>query len=46
MSETVEATPTEIGLYAHFINLYLHEYFESILFFEPMHGPKGKFGQI
>ena len=36
-SETKETTPTKIGLYAFHVNLYLHEFFESILFFDP-HG--------
>ena len=36
--EIREATPTKIGLHAFHINLYLHEFFESILFFDPL-GP-------
>ena len=28
--------PTKIGLPAFHINLYLHEFFEPILFFDPM----------
>ena len=39
--ETGEATPTKIGFHAFHINLYLHEFFELILFFDP-HGLKGK----
>ena len=35
ISETGEVTPTKIGLHAFQINLYLHEFFESILFFDP-----------
>ena len=35
-SETEETTPTKIGLHAFHINFYLHEFFESILFFDPM----------
>ena len=31
ISETGEATPTKIGVHASDINLYLHEFFESIL---------------
>ena len=30
ISETGEATPTKIGVYALHINLYLHEFFEPI----------------
>ena len=37
ISETGEATPTKIGLHAFQITLYLHEFFESNLFFDP-HG--------
>ena len=37
ISETREVTPTKIGLHAFHINLYLHEFFEPILFFDP-HG--------
>ena len=33
--ETGEATPTKIGLHVFHINLYLHEYFEPILFLTP-----------
>ena len=36
-SETGETTPTKIGLHAFHINLYMHETFEPILFFDP-HG--------
>ena len=31
ISETVEATPTKIGVHAFDINPYLHEFFEPIL---------------
>ena len=34
ISETGDATPTKIGLHAFNINLYLHEFFEPILFFD------------
>ena len=34
--QTGEATPTKIGLYAFQVNLYLHEFFEPILFLTPM----------
>ena len=37
ISKTEEAIPTKIGLHAFHINLYLHEFFEQILFFDP-HG--------
>ena len=37
ISETGETMPTKIGLHAFHINLYLHDFFEPILFFEP-HG--------
>ena len=37
ISETKDATPTKIGLYAFHVNLYLHEFFEEILIFDP-HG--------
>ena len=30
ISETVETTPTKIGVYACYINPYLHELFEAI----------------
>ena len=30
ISETVEATPTKIGVHAFDINPYLHEFFKSI----------------
>ena len=36
-SEIREASPTKIGLHAFHVNLYLHEFFEPILFFDP-HG--------
>ena len=35
ISETREAPPTKIGLQACYINLYLHDYFEPILFLTP-----------
>ena len=31
ISETGETTPTKIGVHAHYINPYLHEFFEPIL---------------
>ena len=31
-----EATPTKTGFHAFHVNLYLHEFFEPILFFDPM----------
>ena len=37
ISETEDATPTKIGFHAFHVNLYLHEFFEKILFFDP-HG--------
>ena len=37
ISKTGDATPTKIGLHAFNVNLYLHEFFEPILFFDP-HG--------
>ena len=37
ISETKEVTPTKIGLHAFQVNLYSHEFFELILFFDP-HG--------
>ena len=37
ISETGEATPIKIDLHAFQVNLYLHEFFEPILFFDP-HG--------
>ena len=45
ISETREVTPAKIGLHASQINLYLHEFFELILFFDP-HGLKGSFGHF
>ena len=36
-SRTEEVTPTKIGLHAFQVNLYLYEFFELILFFDP-HG--------
>ena len=36
-SETKEAMPTKIGFHAFHVNLYLHEFSELILFFDP-HG--------
>ena len=42
--------PTKIDLQAFHVNLYLHEYFEPILFFDPpwtiVYGLKGKFGRF
>ena len=35
ISETGEAPPTKIGLHVCYINLYLHDYFEPILFLTP-----------
>ena len=35
ISKTREATPTKIGLHAFPIQLYLHKFFEPILFFDP-----------
>ena len=37
ISETKKATPTKIGLHSFHVNLYLHEFFEPIIFFDP-HG--------
>ena len=37
ISKTVEATPAKIGCHTFHINLYLHEFFELILFYDP-HG--------
>ena len=37
ISKTGEVTHTKIGLHAFRVNLYLHEFFERILFFDP-HG--------
>ena len=31
ISETREVTPTKIGVHAHLINPYMHEFFEPIL---------------
>ena len=31
ISETVEVTPTKIGMYVCYINIYLHDFFEPIL---------------
>ena len=41
----------KIGLHAFKVNLYLHEFFEPILFFDPhglyiVHGPNGSFGRF
>ena len=39
--------PTKFGFHAFHVNLYLHEFFEPILFFDPMdYSPclKGNFG--
>ena len=47
ISETEVTKPTKFGLHAFHIDLYLHEFFELILFFDPhgiAHGPKGNFG--
>ena len=44
-SKTKKAMPTKIGLHAFHNNLYLHEFFEPILFFDP-HGQKGNFGRF
>ena len=47
ISKTGKATPTEIGLHVFHMNLYLHEFFEQILFLTPMdYSPwsEGKFG--
>ena len=35
ISKTGKAPPTKIGLHACYINLYLHDYFEPILFLNP-----------
>ena len=37
ISETRDAMPTKIGFHAFHVNLYLHEFFEAIPFFDP-HG--------
>ena len=37
ISENGVATPAKFGLHAFHVNLYLHEIFEAILFFDP-HG--------
>ena len=37
ISETGEAMPIKISFHTFHINLYLHEFFEPILFFDP-HG--------
>ena len=37
ISETRGAMPTKLGLHAFQVNLYLHEFFELILYFDP-HG--------
>ena len=39
ISKTKEATPTKIALYAFYVNLYLHEFFD-------LHGLKGNFGRF
>ena len=31
ISETSEVTPTKIGMYVCYINIYLHDFFEPIL---------------
>ena len=51
ISKTGEATPTKIGLHAFHMNLYLHEFFEPNLFFDPhglyiVHGRNGKIGRF
>ena len=49
--ETLEATPTKIGVHPCYIKAYLHEFFEPIPIILNflmtnyiVHGPKGKFG--
>ena len=37
ISETGKAMPTKIGLHTFHVYLYLHKFFEPILFFDP-HG--------
>ena len=37
ISETGEAMPIKIDLHAFHVNLYMHEFIEAILFFDP-HG--------
>ena len=45
--KTKEATPTKTGLHAIHINLYLHDFFEPILFFTPMDNSlNGKLGHF
>ena len=44
ISETGEAVFIKIGLHAFHVNLYSHEFFEPILFFDP-HG-KGNLGKF
>ena len=49
ISKTGKATPIEIGLHVFHMNLYLHEFFEQILFLTPIdYSPwsEGKFGPI
>ena len=51
ISETGVAMYTKIGLHAFHLNLYLLEFFELVLFFDPhriiiAHGLKGKFGHF
>ena len=49
ISETREAMPAIIGFHAYHINLYLHEFFGSILLFDPhglSHGPNRNFGHL
>ena len=41
-SKTGKATPTKIGFYVFHINLYLHEFYELTLIFDP-HGNLAKF---
>ena len=45
--KTKEATHTKTGLHAIRINLYLHDFFEPILFFTPMDNSlNGKLGHF
>ena len=52
ISETGKATPTKIGVYACYINPYLHEFLKLILInkifcsWTVVHGPKGKIGRF
>ena len=38
ISKSGEGVPTKIGVHAYYINPYLHEFFELILFFDPTEG--------